>query len=484
MRKKIIIIILLLFLLSFIIVTLLGRKATIEYKIGNAENISIDYDKSIIECDEEFDNGILKLKISSLKKGNTNIFIKFDEKNEDSTIEQKEYKKSIFVHSLKIITVDNFFGNCSGDISIIISFLISLAIILLYVLRQFIRGIKKNMYEYRNIRLLGLIIFISIILVWQLYAFIIDTINNYHMSLYLLLQEIKSSSMVFSSFMLPVAFLTTILLTISNVELIIKEGKSWKNALGVILGSFLCISTFLFIVIGSLPANHHNLFDIVKDSIPFLFSVCISYLECILIGTIIMGIISSKHTPKDNKDYIIILGCKIKEDGTLLPLLKSRVDRAIEFANKQKQKTDKNIVFVPSGGKGKDEIISEAEAMKNYLLKQGINEKNIIIENKSKNTYENIKFSNKLIKEKNNNPSIVFCTSNYHVFRAGNIASNQGLYIDGIGAKTKTYYWINAFIREFVATLVSEKNKHIKTIIVLMILFLIIYFISSVSTIL
>ena len=484
MRKKILFIVALLFFISFIIVIICGKTATIEYNIGNVENISINYDKSIIKCDEEYNNGKLKIKISPLKKGNTEIVTNFDKKNEDSTIEQKEYKKSIFVHSFKIITVDNFFGNCNGDISIIFSFLVSLVIILLYVLRQFIRGIKKNMYEYRNIRLLGLIIFISVILAWQLYAFIIDTVNNYHMSFYLLIQEIKNISMEFSSLMLPVAFLTTILLTISNVELIIKEGKSWKNALGVILGGFLCISTFLFIVFGSLPAKPHNIFDIVKDSIPFLISVCISYLECILIGTIIMGIISSKHTPKDNKDYIIILGCKIKEDGTLLPLLKSRVDRAIEFANKQKQKTDKNIVFVPSGGKGKDEIISEAEAMKNYLIEQGIKNKNIIVEDKSRNTYENIKFSNEKIKEKSKKASVVFCTSNYHVFRAGNIASNQGLYIDGMGAKTKSYYWINAFIREFVATLVSEKNKHIKTIIALIILFLIIYVISYISTVL
>ena len=483
MRKKIIIIITLLFLSSIFIVILLGRQTTIEYNIGNIESISIDYDKSIIKCDDEFNNGKLKLKISPLKRGKTDVVIKIDKMNEDSSLEKVEYKKSIFIHPLKIITVGNYFGNCNGDISIIISFLVSLVIILLYVLRQFIRGIKKNIYEYRNIRLLGLIIFISVILAWQLYAFIIDTINNYHMSFYLLIQEIKNVSMGFSSLMLPVAFLTTILLTISNVKLIIKEGKSWKNALGVILGGFLCVSTFLFIVFGSLPAKPHNIFDIVKDSIPFLISVCISYLECILIGTIIMGIISSKHTPKDKKDYIIILGCKIKEDGTLLPLLRSRVDRAIDFANKQKQKSGKNIVFVPSGGKGKDEIISEAEAMKNYLIEQGIKNKNILVEDKSRNTYENIKYSNEIIKEKNKKASVVFCTSNYHVFRAGNIASNQGLYIDGIGSKTKTYYWINAFIREFAATLVSERKKHIKTIIVLMILFLIIYAISYISTI-
>lgn len=484
MRKKILTIVTSLFLISFIIVIVLGKKATIEYDIGNYENVSINYDHSIIKCDDEINDGKLKINISSIKKGSTDLAIIVDKKNKDSSIEKVEYKKTIYVHSMKTITIDKFFGNCNGDSLIIISFLMSLAITLLYVIRQFIRGIKKNLYEYRNIRLLGLIFFILIIFAWQLYTFIIDTINNYHMSLYILIMNIKNSSMGFSSFMLPVAILTTILLTISNIKLIIKEGKSWKNLLGVILGTFLCISTLLFITIGSVPTNSSNIFDIINNSIPFLFSVCITYLECILIGTVIIGLVSAKHTPKGNKDYIIILGCKIKEDGTLFPLLKSRVDKAIEFANTQKKKTGKNIIFVPSGGKGNDEIISEAEAMKNYLLEQGINKKNIIIENKSKNTFENIKFSNEIIKDKTDEKSIVFCTSNYHVFRVGNIASSQGFYVDGIGAKTKTYYWINAFIREFAATLVSEKKKHIKTLVVLMILFLIVDIISYLSLIL
>ena len=46
------------------------------------------------------------------------------------------------------------------------------------------------------------------------------------------------------------------------------------------------------------------------------------------------------------------------------------------------------------------------------------------------------------------------------MIRAGSIAYEQGIFMEGIGAKTKAYFWINAFIREFIATLVSEKKKH------------------------
>ncbi len=193
--------------------------------------------------------------------------------------------------------------------------------------------------------------------------------------------------------------------------------------------------------------------------------MCIEYLECVFIGTCILAIKSARHIPKFDKDAIIILGCKIREDGTLTNLLKSRVDRAIEFSKMQKEATGKEIIFVPSGGKGNDEVISEAQAMKNYLIEQGIKEELILIEDKSKNTYENIKFSNMIINNKIENAKIAFSTTNYHVFRAGTIATKQNIFMEGIGAKTKMYYWVNAFIREFVATLVSERRSHIKTLV-------------------
>ena len=134
----------------------------------------------------------------------------------------------------------------------------------------------------------------------------------------------------------------------------------------------------------------------------------------------------------------------------------------------QKDKANKDIIFIPSGGKGSDEVISEAEAMEEYLIKNGIKKKNIIIENKSKNTLQNISNSINLINDKEKN--VAFSTTNYHVFRAGVLASNKKIYIEGIGSKTKSYFFINAFIREFVATIVTERKRHIK---ILLIIFLI-----------
>ena len=202
-----------------------------------------------------------------------------------------------------------------------------------------------------------------------------------------------------------------------------------------------------------------------------------AYLECVLIATIIMGIKSVKNKPNYNKDYIIILGAQIRKDGSLTPLLQGRVDRALDFRKNQLDKTGKDLKFIPSGGKGNDEVISESEAIKEYLLEKGIKARDIIVENKSKNTFENIKFSTNLINDKKAN--ICFSTTNYHVLRAGLIATSQNLKLEGIGSRTKSYFWINAFIREFIGTLYSERKKHIimfsLTLIVTIIMIRILY---------
>ncbi len=144
--------------------------------------------------------------------------------------------------------------------------------------------------------------------------------------------------------------------------------------------------------------------------------------------------------------------------------MKGRTDRAIEFAKMQEKENGKKIVFVPSGGKGADEVIAEGQAIHNYLIENGISESRILTEDKSVSTYENLKYSMELIRKhtKEQEPKIAFSTTNYHVFRAGIFATEQDIKAEGIGSKTKQYFFINAFVREFIATLVSEKKSHIK----------------------
>jgi len=198
--------------------------------------------------------------------------------------------------------------------------------------------------------------------------------------------------------------------------------------------------------------------------------VMVSYLECVLIATIALTVKAARRVPAFDKDCMLILGCQIKKDGTLTNLLRSRADRALDFARIQAEATGKALTFVPSGGQGADEVCSEGEAIRRYLLEQGVEDARILAETESASTFENLRNSAALIRARfGDDARIAFSTTNYHVFRAGVLAMEQGVDAEGIGSPTKSYFWINAFIREFIATMVSERRTHIAAVAALLV---------------
>ena len=476
--KRLLVLIIVLVTISISVILINGRTYELNFDINNDnyyvtiedENDSIE----VVEKKEIGDQYFLRLK--GKKYGKVNVF--FHSENGLST------GTTLYVHKSKIITDNYYFGKCSGDIVIPISLSIVLIYSIYLLINKYRKNVKENLYQYRNVAYLGIIIFFCF------YTFSnIIAIFNYN-GLYGSIERMISLTGLFSTVLLPVAFVIFILVTVSNIKLIIREGMSLKNLLGLFLGIFICLSTILpdRIYLLLLKSQRFNVFNLngpgpyIYNFIESLIYTMIAYLECILIGTIIIGIKSAKRKLEFNKDYMIILGCQIRKDGSLTPLLKNRVDKALEFRNKQLEATGKDLIFIASGGKGLDEVISEGEAIKNYLIEQGINKKNIILEDKSTNTYENIKYSNKLIKKKD--AKVAFATTNYHVFRTGLLATSQGLLFEGIGGKTKAYFWINAFIREFIGTIYAERKKHIIMLVaIIIILILLICFTYLVNNI-
>jgi hypothetical protein len=163
-------------------------------------------------------------------------------------------------------------------------------------------------------------------------------------------------------------------------------------------------------------------------------------------------------------DYIIIHGAGL--DGPRpTPLLAGRIDKALELWSKQHQ----NGKFVVSGGQGADEVVSEAQAMRDYLLDKGVPGDAILMEDKSTTTWENLRYSLAVINaDWATGPSddrtstandgmpagdftTAVVTSDFHVFRCAEYAHNLGIKADGIGSHTKGWYWPTAFIREFIA---------------------------------
>lgn len=241
-----------------------------------------------------------------------------------------------------------------------------------------------------------------------------------------------------------------------------KEGKSFTAKLSLLLGLNLVIvfPLFLYLVSTYIPLP--------SWLITLLIFLCLvdiiftGFFVAYLLYSFLYQVIPVRKTV----DYIIILGAGVKSEE-VSPLLRGRLDKAIEYQEKQKQK----IKFVVSGGQGPDEPVSEAFAMRKYLLSQNIPNEQIIFEDQSTTTLENMLFSKKKIDEywKHNDkePVILFSTSNYHVLRGAMYARKANISAEGIGAPVAFYFLPTALIREFIALLVRYKYFTISVILLI-----------------
>ena len=348
-------------------------------------------------------------------------------------------------------------------------------VLILYLLRVsygcilFIKNqYKKQKYSYAIVMNLGLLIFISI----NVLRHIDLLIHNWDvMNIVDIYKNTLESFSYFAMLTLPCIIVLSVYSIITNLVLIKKEGFRITNLLGIILGILAVLGMFgsqiVYILTTKLVINGDQI--VIKKFVDISINLILTYLYTLIIATLYCNIKASNHIPKYDKDFIIILGSKINQDGTLTPLLKNRVDKAISFGKNQYEKTNKGLIYVPSGGKGEDEIISEAVAIKNYLIKKGIDKENIVVEDKSINTIQNMQFSKNKIDQIKNDAKISFSTTNYHVFRSGVIANNLGIDCEGMGSKTKWYFYTNALIREFIANLYQERKKHLSIILIMIV---------------
>lgn len=179
---------------------------------------------------------------------------------------------------------------------------------------------------------------------------------------------------------------------------------------------------------------------------PVRFVLIILVLLGISIFIFIEGLIvyHANKEPDPDMDYLIVLGAQIR--GThITNSLKKRLEASEVYL-----KDNPDTLVIVSGGQGLGEDISEAEAMKNYLINHGVDEDRIIVENQSKNTVENILYSKRLITMEDAKVALV--TNGFHVFRAVSIANRQGISnIQGLSAPSDRILAISYYVREVLA---------------------------------
>lgn len=255
--------------------------------------------------------------------------------------------------------------------------------------------------------------------------------------------------------MLPLLLLfSSIALMINGQRMVSHEGTRVSNLLTLFLGLVILSALILFF---TLP-----LFMNANPIIPLIYSllaVVVLFFGFLFISFANASALYAFNKPSYDEDFILVLGCLVI-DGKATPLLAKRLDRAIAFYEKQVEMTGKKAKFVVSGGRGPDESVSEASVMKDYLLSKGYNASDILVEDRSRNTRENMLFSKALIDKINPNSRGVFVTSSFHVLRASLYARDAGLDFTGVPAKTALYYFPNAFLREFIGVLSMNRQTY------------------------
>lgn len=249
--------------------------------------------------------------------------------------------------------------------------------------------------------------------------------------------------------MIPLFFmLVAIFLILNGIQMYKKEGHRLQNLLSLFLGIAMIVGG-----IGTVIGLNYFQESTVLSSIFYLVVLLEFYVSVTFVALLLYSLLYTYIPKRVQCDYIIIHGCGLINGERISPLLRGRVDKAVKVYQKSKGAAK----IVASGGQGRDEKISEAQAMKNYLLEIGIPEADIILEDQSKTTYENLKNVRDLLDTDGQKRRYIFVTNNYHVFRTSLFARKLKMKAQGVGCKTAGYYWPSAFIREYIAVMVKYK---------------------------
>lgn len=175
----------------------------------------------------------------------------------------------------------------------------------------------------------------------------------------------------------------------------------------------------------------------------------------------------------------IILGGMARQDVKSRRIIFSKSsDRLFQALTLLKNAKISQMVI--SGGPDDPENIrtSEAVFLKEYLLELGFSENEILVEGKSRNTFENALYCKELFDRKNISKDVVLITSGFHMFRAKNCFEKQGFqvtpfvtdplstyrpfeYPDLFVPRPEVLYYWNLLFKEWVGVIAYKLNNYI-----------------------
>ena len=163
-----------------------------------------------------------------------------------------------------------------------------------------------------------------------------------------------------------------------------------------------------------------------------------SYLSALLFSTAL-------STPPENLP-VVVLGARVYGEEQMSVSLANRVEKAWEYLEENPE-----APCIVTGGQGSDEPCPEAATQKNVLESRGIDRERIFVEDRSRNTRENLLFAKEIAEEQNLGDQVVLVTQGFHMYRATQLAKAAGFTPYGLVAATDPLLFPEYYGRELLS---------------------------------
>ena len=187
-------------------------------------------------------------------------------------------------------------------------------------------------------------------------------------------------------------FVLALFLIANGVMMLRREGRSLANLLSLAAGA----SILLFIALKALAnRSRWGRLDTPLDAVGFVLGYVSLLFVCFLLYSFVYGRIRQGQAV----DFVVVLGSGLVGGSRVPPLLAGRLDRGRAAFDAQRAE-GRETMLLTSGGQGQDEDLPEARAMADYLIAAGVPGDRILIEDKSRTTQENLRFSKALMQDR------------------------------------------------------------------------------------